>query len=198
MRRFLTTASALLFLPFLTPVAALAQEGGGSKMPQMDFKNPLTGSEVVWLVIIMVALYFILSRWALPAVGTVLADRAQGIEADLNAARIAKAQADAAIAELRDAIKSAREAAQSEINTAIETAKAEAAKDAAEVSAKLDAQLAQAETQIAAARASAMAAIRPVAQEVSSLLLARLTGAPANDALLGPGLDTALAAYGQA
>jgi F-type H+-transporting ATPase subunit b len=197
MRRSLTISSALFLMPLFSGVA-FAQESGGSKMPQMDFTNPLTGSQVVWLVIIMVALYFILARWALPGVGAVLADRANGIAADLNAAHAAKAQADVAIAELHDAIKTARDAAQTEINQAIDGAKAEAAKEAAAVSAKLDAQLAEAEKQIAAARSSAMAAIRPVAAEVSSLLLARLTGSAADEALLGRGIDAALAARGQA
>jgi F-type H+-transporting ATPase subunit b len=193
MRRF--TAAAGLFLSVLSlPSLALAQEEGGKTMPQMDFKNPLTGSQVVWLVIIIVALYFILSRWALPAVGEVLADRAKRIETDLEAARLSKAEADRAVAELSAAMKSAREGAHAEIAEAVAQAKAAAEIEAKASAAKLEARLEQAEAQIAAARTAAMGAIKPVATETAKLLLARLTGTAPDDAALGQGIDAALAA----
>ena len=108
-----------------------------SNMPQMDFSNPLNLAQVVWLVIILVALYFILANWALPGVGAVLADRAQRIQVDLDAAHSAKAEADAAIAELQAAIKSARDEAQAEVTKATEAAKAEAARQAEVLARKL-------------------------------------------------------------
>jgi F-type H+-transporting ATPase subunit b len=150
------------------------------------------------LVIILVVLYFILSRWALPGVGAILADRAQRIQRDLDAAHDAKAEADAAVAELQAAIKAARDGAQAEINKATEAAKAEAARQAAELARKLDAQLEKAEAEIAAARAEAMTAIRPIASETASLLLARLTGAAPDEARLARGIQDALAARGLA
>ncbi|WP_158805200.1 MULTISPECIES: F0F1 ATP synthase subunit B [unclassified Acidisoma] len=202
MRRFVTSAGSVLtglvLAAVCLPGSAWAQEEGSKTMPQMDFKNPLTASQVVWLVIIIVALYFILSRWALPAVGEVLADRAKRIETDLEAARAAKAEADAAVAELNSAMKAAREGAHAEIAEAVARAKAEAVKEAAAASAKLDARVEQAEAQIAAARTSAMSAIRPVATDTAKLLLARLTGGSADEAMLGRGIDGALAARGLA
>jgi len=65
-------------------------------MPQLDFHNPLTISQVVWLAIIFFALYLLLSKWALPQVAGVLEMRAGKIAADLDAARAAKAGADKA------------------------------------------------------------------------------------------------------
>jgi F-type H+-transporting ATPase subunit b len=174
--------------------AALA----GSNMPQMDFSNILNASQVVWLVIIMVALYFILANWALPGVGAVLADRAHRIQTDLDAAHAAKAEADAAVAELQAAIKSARDEAQAEIARATDGAKASAARQAEELARKLDAQLEQAEAEIAAARAEAMTAIRPIATETASLLVGRLTGTAPDGARIGRGIQEALAARGMA
>ncbi|GAB0115368.1 hypothetical protein AcidC75_28920 [Acidisoma sp. C75] len=170
----------------------------GSNMPQMDFSNPLNGSQVVWLVILLVVLYLILSRWALPGVGSILADRAQRIQVDLDAAHAAKVEADAAVAELQAAIRSARDEANAAVAQATEAAKAQAAAQAAELAAKLETRLAEAEAEIAAARAQAMAAIRPIAAETAGVLMARLTGAAANDAALSRGVENALSARGLA
>jgi len=169
-----------------------------SNMPQMDFSNPLNGSQVVWLVILLVVLYLILSRWALPGVGGILADRAQRIQGDLDAAHASKVEADAAVAELHEAIRSARDEANAEVNRATEAAKAQAARQAAELATRLDAQLAEAEAEIAAARAQAMTAIRPIAKETAGVLMARLTGSAVDDAQLTRGVEGALATRGLA
>jgi len=169
-----------------------------SNMPQMDFSNPLNLAQVVWLVIILVALYFILANWALPGVGAVLADRAHRIQVDLDAAHAAKAEADAAIAELHAAIKAARDEAQAEVTKATDAAKAEAARQAEALARKLDEQLSRAEAEISAARAEAMTAIRPIATETAALLVARLTGNAPDEARLGGGIQHALSARGLA
>lgn len=169
-----------------------------SNMPQMDFSNPLNGSQVVWLVILLVVLYLILARWALPGVGGILADRAQRIQGDLDAAHASKVEADAAVAELHEAIRSARDEANAEVTRATEVAKAQAAAQAAALSARLDAKLEKAEAEIAAARTQAMTAIRPIATETAAVLMARLTGTTVDDAQLARGIDGALAIRGLA
>jgi F-type H+-transporting ATPase subunit b len=197
MRRLFATVSLLCAVTLgslIVPGAALA----GSNMPQMDFSNPLNLAQVVWLVIILVALYFILANWALPGVGAVLADRAHRIQVDLDAAHAAKVEADAAIAELHAAIKTARDEAQAEVTKATEAAKADAARQAEALSRKLDEQLARAEADIASARTEAMAAIRPIATETAVLLVGRLTGNVADEGRLGRGIQDALAARGLA
>lgn len=197
MSRLFTTTS----LTSAVALGLLAQAGAAhaaSNMPQMDFSNPLNGSQVVWLLIILVVLYLILARWALPGVGAVLADRSQRIQRDLDAAHAAKVEADAAVAELHAAIKSARDEANAEVARATEAAKAAAAAQAAELSAKLDAQLRQAEAEIAAARIQAMTAIRPIASETAALLMARLTGQALDEGKLKQGIQDALAARGLA
>jgi F-type H+-transporting ATPase subunit b len=197
MRRLLATVSlicAAAFASLTLPGAAHA----ASNMPQMDFSNPLNLAQVVWLVIILVVLYFILAKWALPGVGVVLADRAQRIQADLDAAHGAKAEADMAIAELQAAIKAARDEATADVNKATEAAKADAARQAEALARKLDEQLERAEADIAAARAEAMKAIRPIATETAGLLVSRLTGKTADQGPLGHGIEQALAARGLA
>ncbi|MBW4022535.1 MAG: F0F1 ATP synthase subunit B' [Proteobacteria bacterium] len=196
MRRLLAIAS----LACGAAIGSLTLSGAAhaaSSMPQMDFSNPLNLSQVVWLVIILVVLYFILANWALPGVGAILAERAQRIQTDLDAAHAAKAEADAAVAELQAAIRSAREEATAELARATDAAKADAAHQAEELARTLDERLARAEADIAAARAEAMKAIRPIATETANLLIGRLTGA-ADEARVGRGIDAALSARGMA
>jgi len=156
----------------LTPSIAMA----GGKLPQMDFANPLTGEQVVWMAIIMIVLYFVLSRWALPQLGQVIETRQNRILSDLETARHARAEAEHAVAELNLAIRNAREASQTAIADAVNAAKSRAREQAAELTARLDAQIAQAEADIDKSRQQAVAALPPVAQEVTASLLQRLTG----------------------
>ena len=73
-------AAVLLSLPD----AARAAEGG---MPQLDFGNPLTVSQVVWGAVIFLALYLVFANWGLPLVASVLDERDARINGDLDVAR---------------------------------------------------------------------------------------------------------------
>jgi F-type H+-transporting ATPase subunit b len=179
----------LLVTLLLSPVAAWA-EG----MPQLDFANPLTTSQVVWGAIIFVVLYLLLSRSALPLVGEVLEERARHIAADLETARAAKSRADDAAKEVAEATARARAEAQSAINAALDAAKGEAAARIAVLNERLEKQLQDAEAQIAAARASALGALREVATETAATVIGRLTGAPADRGRLDGAVGAALAA----
>jgi len=163
---------AAITAALMLPAAAQAAEG----MPQLDFANPLTISQVVWMAVIFLALYLLLDRWGLPRVSSVLEARAASIAGDLDAAHAAKARADAAAAELIGTTRQARSAAQASINEAIAKAKAEAARRAAEADERLEAQLLAAERRIAEARTNAMRAINVVAAETATGIVARLTG----------------------
>jgi F-type H+-transporting ATPase subunit b len=197
-RTALGSAAAAAFLAGMSLVStAMAAVPAGEKkggMPQLDFANPLTISQVVWLAIIFFVLYLLLSRWALPQVGAVLEMRANRIQSDLEAAQAAKAQGDAAVAELTAATREAQATAQAEIAGAVATAKDAAAAQAATLNARLEAQLADAEQRINAARASAMGALRSVATDTASAVVSRLVGTtPAADAV-ERAVDGALAA----
>lgn len=182
----------------LAPATAFAQEPPSSGgMPQLDFHNPLTTSQVVWLTIIFVVLYLLLSRWALPMVGTVVEQRAGTIDGDLEKARHAKAESDAAVAELTLATRKAHADAQARIADSLAEAKAAAAKQAEAMNARLDAQLRQAEQQIHAARQSAMAALRQVAGEAATNVVARLTGQAPSSQTVDAEVGTLVAARTQ-
>jgi F-type H+-transporting ATPase subunit b len=175
-------------------LAAAPAAAGAETMPQMDFHNPLTGAQVIWMVVILLVLYFALARWALPQMGAVLADRAAVIKRDLDAARAAKAAADAAVKELDATMRQARAKAQAEIAETVADAKAKAAAEARRTAARLDAQLAESEAQIAAAREQAMAAIKPVAKEAAAELVLQLAKRPATPDAVERQVSAAMAA----
>ena len=198
--RFAT--AAMMFLPSVVyasekvnPLTAAEQEGlmhevaskGG--MPQLDFANKLTVSQIVWGAIIFAVFYLLLSRWALlGAAGA----------ACVPSARAAKAKADTATAELTDAILRARAEAQSAISAAIDQAKQAAAAQAAESNARLEAQISAAEQRIGVARAAAMGALREVATDTANAVVSRLTGISPDSARIDQAVGTLLAARGQA
>jgi len=163
-------------------------------MPQLDFSTPLTIAQVVWGALIFLTLYLLLSRWALPKATDVLQKRASTVAGDLDAARMAMARADGAVAELTAATAKARAEAQAAVNQAADQAKQAAAAQAAELNAKLEARLSEAETQIEQARASAMASVHQVASETAATVFMRLTGQRADRARLEAAIGSALAA----
>lgn len=161
-------------------------------MPQLDFSNPLVIAQLVWLLIIFGALYYIMAVYALPRVESVLEDRRRRIEGDLEAAQAMKAQADAAITEYREAAMKARAQSQAAIAAALATAEAETQARADALAAKLAAQIDAADARIAAAREGAMGALREVAVETAGALVTKLSG-QTQPALVGAAVDRALA-----
>lgn len=181
----------LLAAFLLLPTAAMA-EG----MPQLDFKNPLTLSQVVWGAIIFIVLYILASRFALPQVATVLQERANNIANDLENAQQAKTKSDQAAAEVTQATAKARAEAQVAINAALDAAKAAAAEQAAALNERLEKQLNEAEARITGARLAAMGALRQVATETAATVIARLTGAQPEQSRLDGAIARALSARG--
>ncbi|HUW80927.1 MAG TPA: F0F1 ATP synthase subunit B [Acidocella sp.] len=174
----------------LSPTAAFAE----GTMPQMDFHNPLTSAQVLWMVVIMVVLYLLLSRWGLPEMGKVLENRAAVIARDLAAARSAKTEADQAVAQLNATITQARKKAHADVADMIANATARAAADAAELAARLDKTLGESEERIEAGRVAALAAIKPVAEATASSILLKLTGSAPGPDILSQRVDDVLAA----
>jgi len=185
MRRFGTTA----LLSFL-PAAAFAD----GTMPQMDFHNPLTTDQVLWMGVILVVLYLLLARWGLPGMGKVLANRAQVIQHDLAAARAAKTSADQAVALMHATMAQARQKAQAEVAEMVAKAQARAAANVAALEARLEKNLAESEARIDEARSKALAAIKPVAEAATQTILLKLTGMSPEAATVSARVDAAMAA----
>jgi len=189
---------ALAAVPAAAQVAAEHPGSSGGGMPQLNFGHPLIIAQVVWLLIIFGLLYYIMASVALPRVAAVLEERRRRIEGDLEAAQEAKLRADGALAEHRSATARARSEAQAAINASVQRAQEEAAAKAEVLNAKLGAQIEAAEQRIAAARDSAMGALRQVSAETAEALVSRLIGAGTSRALVDQAVDRELAQRGRA
>ena len=157
---------------------------GGHKAPFPPFQKDTFASQLVSLLIAFVALYLIVSRIALPRVGSLLDERQNAIEGDLAAAQKLKDESDAALKAYESELAAARARAQ-----AISTETREKLNTAAEAERKtleerLAIKLAEAEKTIAATREAAMRNVRGIAAEAAAAIVQRLTGVvPDGDAV---------------
>jgi F-type H+-transporting ATPase subunit b len=197
---WLFTASAQAATTVLDGVEAqsvASAEASGGGMPQLDFSNPLMLAQVVWLLIIFGIFYYVLSQIALPRVASVLEERRNRIDGDLEAARAAKAEADAAMAAHQEATARARQESHAAITAATQSAQAEAAEQAAALNARLNQQIEAAESRINTARDAAMGALREVATDTANALVTRLTGLK-NEPAVAAAVQRELAVQGRA
>lgn len=153
---------------------ALAAEGGGAGLPQLDPSSFAT--QIFWLAVTFIVLYLLMSRVALPRVRDVLEERERRITDDLEKAQRLKDESEAVLAEYEKALADARANAQAMFAEAAEQANAEAAKRQQDVSQKLAKQLEKAESRVRVAKAEALDNIRQVAIEVAQDAAARLIG----------------------
>lgn len=145
-----------------------------SGMPQLDPSS--YPNQIFWLIVALVAIYFILSRIALPRIGAVLAERQGTITNDIAAAEELKLKASEAEKAYEKSLADARAEAhriseenraevQAELNKAIERADAQIAE-----------QQAESEARIAEIRAGATANVEQIARETAEALVAALGG----------------------
>jgi len=149
--------------------------GGSHKFPPLQVET--YASQLVWLALTFVALYLLMSRVALPRIGSIIADRKQHIEGDFADAERLKKDADAALAAYETSLAEARNRAQALASEtrAREAAAAESARKA--LDAKLNATIADAEKTIAGRRSAAMTNVQGIATDAATAIVQRLTGA---------------------
>ena len=152
--------------------------GGSGGFPPFQSEN--FPSQLFWLAVTFVLLYLLMSRVALPRIGSIMADRSKRIADDLAAAAQFKERSEAANAAYEKALADARARAQAIASTTREQQAAAADATNKRLEAQLHERLAQAEKSIAATRAAAMANVGSIAAEAASAIVERLIGkAPA-------------------
>ncbi|MFB2532206.1 F0F1 ATP synthase subunit B' [Paracoccus sp. p4-l81] len=156
--------------------AAHGAEHGGAAvgMPQLD---PSTfGNQIFWLLVSLAAIYWILSRIAIPRIAAILADRQGTITGDLMAAEEFKLKAKEAEAAYDKALADAR----AEAGKIVAANRAEIQKDLDAAIARADAEIAaraaESEARISEVRAGAVEAAGEVARDVTAELVAALGG----------------------
>jgi F-type H+-transporting ATPase subunit b len=155
-----------------------ASEHGGGFPP---FNKDTFASQALWITLAFVALYLMMSRVALPRIGSIIEDRKQRIASDFAEAERLKAESEAALVAYEKSLADARGRAQALANETREreAKAAEGARKALDV--KLNAQIGEAEKTIATRRSSAMTNVQGIAVEAAAAIVERLTGsAPAS------------------
>lgn len=143
-------------------------------MPQIDFSS--FPNQIFWLVVTLVAIFFILSRVALPRIAAVLAERQGIITNDIAAAQDLKQKA----VEAENAYNKALADARADAGRIVAEAKAEIQAELDVAIAKADAEIAakaaEGEKAIAVIRESAMASVKDVAKDAAKEIVAVLGG----------------------
>ncbi|MEQ8734536.1 MAG: F0F1 ATP synthase subunit B' [Rhodospirillaceae bacterium] len=143
-------------------------------MPQFD---PSTfSSQLFWLVISFVALYWVVSKFAIPRIADILEQRERVVQDDLDRAESLKTEAEQALADYQAAMADAREQARSMMFAVTSEAKAEAEARNKVIGAKVTAQIAEAEKRIATARDEALASLTTIAADAAQDAARRLAG----------------------
>ncbi len=140
------------------------------------FQKDTFASQLVSLAIAFVALYLIVSRIALPRVGSLLDERQKAIEGDLAEAQKLKDASDAALKAYESELAAARSRAQAIGTETREKLNAASEAERKTLEHRLSLKLAEAEKTIASTRETAMRNVRGIAAEAAAAIVQRLTG----------------------
>lgn len=153
---------------------AHGDDHGSGVFPPFD---PATfPSQLLWLAITFGALYLLMSKVALPRVGSILENRKSLIDADLAAADASRQKTDAAIAAYEAALAEARSKAQGIASETRDRIQADLAAKRSAVEADLTAKVTDAEARIAATKREALTHVDEIAVETAQTVVGQIVG----------------------
>ena len=155
-------------------VPTAAPHGGGSKFPPFDAST--FAPQLVWLVLSFVALYMLMSRVALPRIGSVIDERRERIARDLAEAERMKAETDAALKAYEQSLADARAKAQAVAKDTREKVAADLDRDRQKSDQANAAKVAEMEKRIGDSKARALASVNDIAVETAGALVGKLLG----------------------
>ena len=155
-------------------LAAEAKKEGG--LPQLNVHD--FAPQLIWLVLTFGALFFLLSKVALPKVSGVIEARRDRIQRDLDAAACLKGETEQALATYESSLASARMRAGGIAKDMREKLAAEVEGQRAKVDKQVGSRIADAESRIAAMKTKAMGEVGQIASDTAEAIVAQLTGKP--------------------
>ncbi len=168
---------------------AHTEADGGHKAPFPPFQKDTFASQLVSLLIAFVALYLIVSRIALPRVGSLLDERQNKIEGDLAEAQKLKDASDGALKAYESELAAARGRAQAIGTETREKLNAAAEAERKTLEERLSVKLAEAEKTIASTREAAMSNVRSIASDAAIAIVQRLAGVKADRKSVNKAVD---------
>lgn len=175
-----------------TGTAAHTEANGGHKAAFPPFQSETFASQLVSFAIAFGLLYIIVSRFALPRVGNILATRQQVIDNDLTEAARLKDESDDALKAYEANLANARAKAQAMAADVREKLNAQQEQEKSVLEERLASKIADAEKTIAANREKAMGNVRSIAADTASAIVERLTGTTPNANVVEAALDGSL------
>ena len=157
--------------------AADAAHAGGPGMPQLDIGT--FPNQILWLVLTLLAIYFILTKIALPRISAVIAERQGTLTNDLAAAEDLKRQAADAEEAYNMALATARAEAQRISQETRDEIQAQLQVEIDKADAEIAAKTAESLTRIAEIEESAAQTAETVARDVAAEIVQAL--APGQD-----------------
>ncbi len=133
-------------------------------------------NEMFWGIIAFASLYLLVTYVLLPPIQRIRNDRAATIQADLDAADTARAQAVSASSEMADQLADVRTEAAAIIDAARAEAEAERERLVARAEREVNAMREIADSEITAEREQALASLRPQVAELAVSAASRVTG----------------------
>ena len=151
-----------------------AAEGHEGVFPPFDPAS--FGGQLLWLAISFVFLYVVMSRAALPRIGSILESRRVRIEGDLKEAERLRQETERAAAAYEQALADARKNAHKIAEETRASIKADIDGKRADVEADLSKRVSAAEANIATSKTAALANVDQIAAETAAALVERLSG----------------------
>jgi F-type H+-transporting ATPase subunit b len=143
-------------------------------MPQLDFATYPT--QLFWLLVTFIALYFLMWKIVIPRISGVLEDRQSRRENDLEKAETLRSEAEGVLAAYEKAMADGRSTAQKILLDAASKISQNQALREAESAERLSAKIAEAEERILEARNKAMLDLEPLAAELAQATASKLSG----------------------
>lgn len=164
----------LIVVPFIMALSVAPALAEGGAFPPFDSRS--FAGQLFWLTICFGALYLLMSRVAVPRIGSILAEREGTIETALAAAAKAQAGAESEAAALEASLAKAKTNAQTIAQDAKAKSNAEIEAKRKAVETDLAAKMSAAEASIGDMKAKAMANVEDIAKDATAALVEQLTG----------------------
>ncbi len=156
-------------------------------MPQFD--TTTFANQALWLTITILAIYFILSKIALPRIGGVLEQRSQIIQRDLDRAAELKGKAEAAEESYQQALIDARAKSQQIVSDAKADAQEKLDAAVAKADAQIDAEAKISADKIAKMQSDANMSVAEIAKDVASSLIEVVSPGSADQKIVDKTVD---------
>lgn len=161
----------------ITATTAVAESDAGG-LPQLDVST--FESQLVWLFLSFAVLFVFIWKIALPKVSNVMLLREETISSDLDSAEDLRSESEAIKASYEQSLAAARKNAHDSAMKARADIQVKVDAASAELDGRLSADSSAAETRIKAARDAALDDLDDVVIDVTSDLVSKLAGGPAD------------------